>query len=314
MVTVFVVFAMACAISLDFSPLAVAATSPSYPRSVLSLSECFSCRGTSSVQAGSLQKLRTRRRCLRKVRAHLCQGPPDHVSSTAVPVPTCEEVHLLAANQDPSDRAGVLYRLASEVAPAVSEGEGSGYSKASYYTSLGLFVLSFPGLYSIIKRSAKSKIVKKTYEIPGPKVPGSKPLNQVAGEVTSYLTRNNYSITDRGDVVTFKGNITPSRSQASFLVFCTALSLASLALVLTITVPALGEGWYWITALSPLAGVYYWTKASRTEEIKVKMVLADDESTVDVVLQGDDGEIDRLRKEMNLMEKGMVYVKGILEG
>jgi hypothetical protein len=36
--------------------------------------------------------------------------------------------------------------------------ETSGYSLASYYTSLGLFVISVPGLWSLIKRSVKSKV------------------------------------------------------------------------------------------------------------------------------------------------------------
>lgn len=36
--------------------------------------------------------------------------------------------------------------------------ESVGYSLASYYTSLGLFVISVPGLWSLIKRSAKSKV------------------------------------------------------------------------------------------------------------------------------------------------------------
>lgn len=35
---------------------------------------------------------------------------------------------------------------------------GSSYSLASYYTSLGLFVISVPGLWSLIKRSVKSKV------------------------------------------------------------------------------------------------------------------------------------------------------------
>lgn len=38
--------------------------------------------------------------------------------------------------------------------------ESTGYSLASYYTSLGLFVISVPGLWSLIKRSVKSKVPK----------------------------------------------------------------------------------------------------------------------------------------------------------
>ena len=37
------------------------------------------------------------------------------------------------------------------------------YSRASYYTILGLYVLSFPGLWSTIKRSTAAKMKKKTY-------------------------------------------------------------------------------------------------------------------------------------------------------
>lgn len=204
-----------------------------------------------------------------------------------------------------------LFSSAALVFPAIAE--ATSYSQASYYTSLGLFILSVPGVWSLIKRSTKSKIVKKTFLVDGPAKPNSKPLNTVAGEITSFFTRNNYKVADRGEVVTFEGILTPSRSQASFLVFCSLLSLASIALVLTITVPDVGENWYWLTVLSPLSGVYYWTKASRKEEIKVKMVVADDESTADVVVQGDDAEVERMRKELALMEKGMIYVKGILE-
>ncbi|XBI90259.1 hypothetical protein VPH35_027926 [Triticum aestivum] len=37
-------------------------------------------------------------------------------------------------------------------------GAGTGYSQARYYTSLGFFVLSVPGLWLLIKRSVKSKV------------------------------------------------------------------------------------------------------------------------------------------------------------
>ena len=50
----------------------------------------------------------------------------------------------------------------------------------------------------------------------------------------------------------FEGTIVPSRSQAAFLVFCTALSLLSVALVLSIAVPAVGDYWYSLVGLSPL--------------------------------------------------------------
>ena len=39
----------------------------------------------------------------------------------------------------------------------------STYSKTSYYTTLGLYVLSFPGIWSQVKRSTKAKTKRKTY-------------------------------------------------------------------------------------------------------------------------------------------------------
>ncbi len=43
------------------------------------------------------------------------------------------------------------------------------------------------------------------------------------------------------------------------------------------------------------------------------MVTSDDEQTTDIIVQGDEEEIDRMRRELDLNEKGMVKVKGILE-
>ncbi|KAG4119264.1 hypothetical protein ERO13_D11G068100v2 [Gossypium hirsutum] len=188
--------------------------------------------------------------------------------------------------------------------------EAAGYSLSSYYTSLGLFVISVPGLWSLIKRSVKSKIVQKTFIGEGTE---KKAPNQVAAEILSFFTRNNFVVTDRGETITFEGMMVPSRGQAALLTFCTCISLASVALVLTITFPDVGNNWFWITVLSPLAGAYYWKRASRKEQIKVKMLVTDDGTVNEIVVQGDDQQVDQMRKELKLSEKGMVYVKGLFE-
>jgi Cofactor assembly of complex C subunit B len=69
--------------------------------------------------------------------------------------------------------------LADEVVDGVAT-----YSKASYYTVLGLYLMSFPGLWSQIKRSTTAKIKRKTYISPGENAPsGGKDLRQQAGEI-----------------------------------------------------------------------------------------------------------------------------------
>lgn len=204
-----------------------------------------------------------------------------------------------------------LLQEAATINPVVVVGEaaGVGYSSASYYTSLGLFVISVPGLWSLIKRSVKSKVVQKTF-IDEEKKKGP---NQVAGEILSFFTRNNFLVLDKGETITFEGMMVPSRGQAALLTFCTCISMASVALVLTITVPDVGNNWFALTLLSPLAGAYYWKRASRKEQIKVKMTVAEDGTLSEIIVQGDDQQVDQMRKELQLTEKGMVYVKGIFE-
>ncbi|KAI3666072.1 hypothetical protein L6452_44710 [Arctium lappa] len=192
----------------------------------------------------------------------------------------------------------------------VAEAASVGYSSASYYTSLGLFVISVPGLWSLIKRSVKSKVVQKTFII---EEENNRGPNQVAGEILSFFTRNNFLVLDKGETITFQGMMVPSRGQAALLTFCTCISMASVALVLTITVPDVGNNWFALTLLSPLAGAYYWKRASRKEQIKVKMTVAEDGTLSEIIVQGDDQQVDQMRKELQLTEKGMVYVKGIFE-
>ncbi|XP_051114932.1 protein COFACTOR ASSEMBLY OF COMPLEX C SUBUNIT B CCB1, chloroplastic [Andrographis paniculata] len=240
------------------------------------------------------------------------------------------ELHRIGHNRMPKRDRSLVVRLSSSLddtllstsSPFIEHihhhpqtlfhlADATGYSLASYYTSLGLFVISVPGLWSLIKRSVKSKVVQKTFI--GEGTGWKKSPNQVAGEILSFFTRNNFAVADRGETITFEGMMVPSRGQAALLTFCTCISLASVALVLTITFPDVGNNWFSLTILSPLAGVYYWKKASRKEQIKVKMTVGDDGNLSEIMVQGDDQQIEEMRKELQLSEKGMVYVKGIFE-
>ena len=65
------------------------------------------------------------------------------------------------------------------------------------------------------------------------------------------------------------GTYRASVGQAAALVFYVFCGLASTALVLSIAAPG-GSAWYALTALSPLAGVYYWQRGTREEEFLVR--------------------------------------------
>ena len=100
----------------------------------------------------------------------------------------------------------------------------------------------------------------------------------------------NYEASASEDVITFKGVLGRSNSQAAFLTFCTFMGLGSLALVLSILIPDLGSKAYFITLLSPYAGIYYWNNAQRIDEVSVKMEASDDEQFTSLVVQGDKGD------------------------
>lgn len=198
-------------------------------------------------------------------------------------------------------------------AAAASEISEGGFSRQSYYVTLGLFVLTLPGLWSLIKRSAKAKIRRRTYEVDGPAREGAMPLDSRAKQIAQHFAKYNYQIGATGEVITFVGKYQASTSQALSLVLYTFFSLGSAALVLSIQFPDVGSWWYAMTIVSPLAGYYYFQNGNREEEVKVKMVTADDETVTDIVCEGDEEELDRLSKELNLSEKGKVKVKGIFE-
>ncbi|CBN79123.1 CPLD51 protein required for cyt b6 assembly [Ectocarpus siliculosus] len=200
---------------------------------------------------------------------------------------------------------------------AVAEAAGSvGYSKFSYYTTLGLYVLSFPGLWSVVKRATKTKYKDATYELPGPASTekGAESVKQTAAKIIAYFQANNYKIKEAGETITFEGAIQASKGQAFFLVFCTALSFATLALVLQIQFPAIGNYWFLLTLLSPYAGVYYWQNGSRNDKAQVRLETSDDDTLTEIYITGAAEELDRLSKTMGYMEKGMIRVKGLLEG
>jgi len=193
------------------------------------------------------------------------------------------------------------------------------YSKASYYTTLGLYVLSFPGIWSQVKRSTKAKLKRKTYVSSGENVEGGKNLRQQAGEIMAYMKANNYEVVEAGEVITFRGLVQRSKSQAFFLIFCTALAMASLALVLQIqfqdlSLPIFGTpNWFYLVLLSPYAGIYYWQSGDRVDDVKVKLASDDNETENEVTIEGDDEELERMWRTLELQEKGMVKIDGLLE-
>ena len=121
-------------------------------------------------------------------------------------------------------------------------------------------------------------------------------------------------MTTAEDVITFKGLMGRSNSQAAFLTFCTFMGLGSLGLVLSILLPDVGAKAYLIALASPYAGFYYWKNAQGENTVKVKMETSDDEQTTTILIEGGKEDLERFAKTMNYVERGKVFVKGLFDG
>lgn len=183
----------------------------------------------------------------------------------------------------------------------------------SLYVTLALFVMSVPGIWSQIKRAPTASKKRKTFEVDGPARAGAVSVKERAKQIMTYFKKYNYDVKEMGEVITFAGLYRADKGAAAALAFYTFVGMASCALVLSLLVPQVGNAWYLLTLASPAAWFYYFQKGERVEEIRVKMVTADDEQTTDITLEGDIEEINRFCRELNLVEKGMVRVKGLLE-
>ena len=164
----------------------------------------------------------------------------------------------------------------------------------------------------MLTRPASPQIDRKTFATAGPAAPDGKPEDERARALFAFFKRNNYDAEAMGDVISFKGNILPERGTAAYITFCAFIGLGSAALVLSIAQPAIGDAAYWMCDLSPAAGAYYWVNAARQETMKVKMVTSDDDMVTEIIIEGDANEIERCSRELGLVEKGKVFVKGIL--
>ncbi|CAD7699691.1 unnamed protein product [Ostreobium quekettii] len=240
-----------------------------------------------------------------------------------------QKLHIIrcdAAHQSPPSREAIavprvatlmasqfMLGLMTSPALAFDVPDFSSAPKSSLYVTLGLFVLTLPGLWSLIKRAPKSTIKRKTYSVDGPAVEGAPSMDQRAKTIAQYFTKYNYRIKETGKVITFVGTYQADISQAASLALYTFIGLGCVALVLSTLFPDVGNWWYVLTAASPLAAIYYWQTGTREEEVKVKMISSDDDTETDIIVEGDEEELTRMSKELGFTEKGKVYVKGILE-
>lgn len=131
-----------------------------------------------------------------------------------------------------------------------------------------LTLLLAVGLFFFIKASVKDRIQQMQLTC-------EQSQQTLLEQVKSYFQqRAYYAIAEdtTQQQITFEGQVRPSWFLAIFLSLLAVVGLLCLALVLALLFPQPAANFvYALVLLSPLAGVFYWRGANRTEQVKVQV-------------------------------------------
>ncbi len=134
-------------------------------------------------------------------------------------------------------------------------------------STLLLTLLLSVGLLFFIRASTKDRI----QEI---KLVSEQGEDSLMEQVQRYLQQRAYRVAKvdaEQNQVIFEGFVRPSVFLAIFLTFLAAVGILCLALVWSLLFPSLGNILFWLVLLSPAAGVFYWKKAARSEQVSLKV-------------------------------------------
>jgi len=134
-----------------------------------------------------------------------------------------------------------------------------------------LTLLMIVGLVFFIRASVKDRTEELELTI-------DRPEASVLEQLEQHFTERSYRVTgvdaDKHQVK-FEGFVSPSWFLAIFLSFLAGVGTLCLALVLSILFPDVGNLFLGLLLLSPLAGVFYWQKAGRLEQVLLTVATTD---------------------------------------
>lgn len=131
-----------------------------------------------------------------------------------------------------------------------------------------LTLLLMVGFFFFIRASAKDRTEELTLASRESDV-------TILESFQQYFEQRAYQATalnrEKGEI-TWEGVVRPSWFLAVFLVLIAGCAWLCLALVLSLLYPALSNWFYGLVLLAPLAGVYYWKKAERVEQVRIQLL------------------------------------------
>ena len=147
-------------------------------------------------------------------------------------------------------------------------------------STLLLTALMVIGLVFFIRASTKDRIEVMQFA-------SSQAAEPLQKDVMSYFQKRAYrpieaeeesaaaatreTVEAGSETITVAGMVSPSVFLAVFLSTLAAIGFACLALVVATLFPGWGKLLFGLVVLSPLAGVFYWKKSSRPEQVSFKV-------------------------------------------
>jgi hypothetical protein len=147
-----------------------------------------------------------------------------------------------------------------------------------------LTLLLMVGLFFFIRGSVKDRTEQRVY------------LTSIADDslfeqLRDYFDRRSYqvkAIDSDQNIVRLQGFVPPSPFLAIFLTILSALGLLCFSIVVSTLLPATNPAIFALTLLSPVAGVFYWQKAGRLEEVAFKVATKLDRTELTVKAHRDE--------------------------
>ena len=126
-----------------------------------------------------------------------------------------------------------------------------------------LTLLLAVGLFFFIRASVKDR----TEQV---RLIAQEPEESLLNRLQQYFDQRAYrvaAIDAATHQVTFQGFVRPSWFLAIFLTLLAACGILCLSLVLSLLYPTLTYAFFALVILAPVAGVFYWKKAGRSEQV-----------------------------------------------
>ncbi|GAB4136121.1 MAG: cofactor assembly of complex C subunit B [Cyanobacteria bacterium J069] len=165
-----------------------------------------------------------------------------------------------------------------------------------------LTLLLAVGLFFFIRASTKDRI-----EVA--RLVGDRPEADLLEAIQQYFTQRAYriaSVDAQQNQVIYEGLVRASTFLTIFLSLLAAVGILCLSLVLSFLFPAVGSGFLGLLILAPLAGLFYWKKSTRQEQVALQIAELDADADMDIrgpllVVTGHRDELAELQQALRLV-------------